>query len=149
MRAKRKGADNLAEKVIKDKTRTSHELGITITGMNVDGKKAMFKKTKEVTVANCKDYLIKPFIHEGKLNKEAVDYCVAELDKMIVHFDTVNTFEVRGASIFFVLDHIGKNYCAKLIDLASFEETGQQDKGFLHGLVTLRKLILESSSTQP
>lgn len=124
--------------------RTSYELGLTITGMNVNGKKALYKKSKEITVSNCKDYLIKPFIHEGKVNREAVDYCVAELDKMIVHFDKVNTFEVRGASIFFVLDHIGKDYCAKLIDLASFEETGEQDKGFLHGLVTLRKLLLES-----
>ena len=67
----------------------------------------------------------------------------------------MNTFEIRGASLFFVFDHAPQHlpltpltlaprpsvFRAKLIDLSSFEETGGPDAGFLHGLATLEAKI--------
>ena len=78
----------------------------------------------------------------------------------------MNTFEIRGASLFFVFDHAPQHlpltpltlapltattpltlaprpsvFRVKLIDLSSFEETGGPDAGFLHGLATLEAKI--------
>ena len=77
-------------------------------------------------------------MHEGVVNNSAVDYVVSELDKMIVHFRDVNLLEIRGASIFLVLDHEKEDYKVKLIDLASMELKEHQDEGFLKGLTECR-----------
>jgi len=80
------------------------------------------------------DYLKPVFCHHGEVQVESVDYCLVEIDKMIEHFTHVNTFEIRGASLFFVLDHAKKNYVLKVIDMASMESRDHCDEGFLFGI---------------
>jgi hypothetical protein len=125
----------------KDKERTSFRLGFTITGMSANGEKAVYKKSREINEDNVNQYLVKPFMHGQTLNTAALAFAVRELDKMITHFTYVNTFEIRGASVFFVIDHESSTFQAKLIDLASFEDIGVCDNGFLLGLIELRKRL--------
>ena len=58
---------------------------------------------------------------------------------MIVHFRNVNTYEIRGASLFFILDHDREEYALKIIGLSSMEFTDYQDEGFLLGLKNIRE----------
>jgi hypothetical protein len=69
---------------------------------------------------------------------------------MIEFFDNENTFELRGVSLFVVMDHVKKDYRAVLIDLTSFEDTGAKDEGFVFGLRKLSCMIgdLIGSSAQ-
>jgi hypothetical protein len=60
---------------------------------------------------------------------------------MIEHFRNVNTFEIRGASIFLVLDHKTQNYAIKFIDLASMVHKDHRDEGLLYGLTEVRSRI--------
>jgi len=125
----------------KDQERTSWGLGFTITGMSAGGVKNVYKKSREINAGNVSQYLIRPFMNGQQLNVEALGFAIRELDKMITHFTYVNTFEIRGASVFFVIDHKTNNFQAKLIDLASMEDMGVCDHGFLFGLIELRKRL--------
>jgi hypothetical protein len=66
---------------------------------------------------------------------------------MIEFFDNENTFELRGVSLFVVMDHVKKDYRAVLIDLTSFEDTGAKDEGFVFGLKMLYSMIGDSIGT--
>ena len=60
---------------------------------------------------------------------------------MIKHFSSDNMFEIRGASIFIVIDHEKDDYICKLIDIGSVECVGHRDEGFLLGLNNAYKKI--------
>jgi hypothetical protein len=139
-RAKRRGADHIKLTYERDDLRTSSRLGFTIVGINSEEGR-VYKAGESMNPQNVDSYLMRPFKHNGQLNVEALDYSIGELEKMIHLFKHVNTFEVRGCSVFFVLDHNKKLYKAKLIDLSSFEEQGSPDTGVLHGVVSLHSML--------
>ena len=80
-------------------------------------------------------------MYKGKFNHKAASYFLDLLTKMLKHFETVNTFEIRGASIFCVFDHEKDHYSAKQIDLASVEEIGKADNGFVFGQNNIKNSV--------
>ena len=149
VRSKRNGGvANAQQRAITDKERHSEELGFVVVGFAVDGEKTRWNKKSTINPGNVREYLRKPFTHKGQVNTEAVNHAIAELNKLIKHFSTVNTFEVRGCSVFFVLDHEKNDFRVKLIDLSSLEDKGKRDEGFLKGLQNLRKHLLGINGIQ-
>jgi hypothetical protein len=142
-RAKSKGAEKLAKGDKKDAISTSKQLGFKVVGSFAEGKKSNFQKDNiaHIKAENVSDYIKPIFVVNGEVQKDAITYVLAQLDEMIDHFTNVNTFEIRGASIFMVLDHTKKDYALKLIDLASLEFTDHIDEGFLLGLTGVRTRI--------
>ena len=64
---------------------------------------------------------------------------------MVNYFAEKFRFELRGASIFFVLDHEKQFYTVKLIDIGSMEYVGHIDEGFLFGLKNVYAMISKLS----
>jgi len=140
MRAQKKGPEKLAHGDKKDAERTNKEHGFSIIGTYAEGKKANYQaeKAKLLDHSRLDDYIKPIFVVENQVQVESCTWCLTEIDKMIDHFTNVNTFEIRGASLFFVLDHVKKSYALKLIDLASMESRDHCDEGFLLGLKNIR-----------
>ena len=127
----------------KDAEYTSAELGFCVIGSKADGKKFSVKAPGVVqpTKETVNDHLKVIFVHEGVVSKPAVHMILMELDLLIEHFENVNTIEIRGASIFIVLDHTMQKWQLRLIDLASFDFKDHKDEGFNLGLREVRARI--------
>ena len=84
---------------------------------------------------------------KDQIDEEAVAYVIEELKQMLNYFKDVNEHQIRGMSIFIVIDTEKKSYTVKLIDLSSFEEIcqdGQQikrDDGVSKGLESLIRIL--------
>lgn len=144
MRAAKKG--RAEEQAKKDAKRITKEFGFCLTGYctkDKDGKKLENKPKvmAEVNKDNVREHLKKLFMHEGKVNQKATQEVCKQIDPIIAHFKNVNTFEIRGASFFFVLDHDKDSYDVSMIDLASFEFKQKTDEGILFGMENLKDII--------
>ena len=138
MKAKGKGEEAMKIRKGQDDERGSTEFGWTITGYVCEGIKY---DRKEYIITDRREHLNKLFLNNGKFEDAAADVVVTYQEKLLVYFNECNTYEVRGASVFLVMDFKNQQYGVKLIDLNSFEDIGKKDEGFVKGLETLKEDI--------
>ena len=104
----------------KDHQTTSSKLGLCITGYKTPTEYE-FKVHKKVNEDNLRDYLRKVITGPG------VEHIKSDLNEFLDWLTTNNRYEIRGASLLFVMDDSTSIYRVKLIDLGSFENLGKPD----------------------
>jgi hypothetical protein len=134
-----KGQKYLDARHQKDIKRETNIYGFVITGYICGVHKyGVHDKTPELARD---DHLFRLFNLKETFQMNSARWLREQLAEMIEFFDTENTFELRGVSLFVVMDHVKKDYRAVLIDLTSFEDTGEKDEGFVFGLKMLYSMI--------
>jgi len=63
------------------------------------------------------------------------------LANFLNYFETESEHEIRGASLFIVIDHPKNQFRIKFIDLGSFKHTGKPDEGLVFGFKTLMQTL--------
>jgi len=136
-----------------DKTTTSSTLGLKVSGVVIKDRKGensykLFKdslKAEEIPGAfkkllSCND--------AEKPNAAALDYYIAECEKILEFFEKVNKRYFIAASLFFVLSNIDNKYALKLIDFAHVQPielmNKEKDDGFIFGMKTMIKILKEA-----
>ncbi len=89
------------------------------------------KVHKKVRLENVSLYLAKV------LHGPGMDLIKAELTEFLKWLKDKNQYQIRGASLLFVLDDDSDIYRVKLIDLGSFKHTGCPDEGLITGVTNL------------
>jgi hypothetical protein len=144
-----KGQKYLDARNQKDIKRETNIFGFVITGYCCGKHRyGVHDKTPEL---EREDHLCRLFCLKEKFQLNSARWLREQLAEMIEFFDNENTFELRGVSLFVVMDHVKKyNNRAVLIDLTSYEDTGAKDEGFVFGLRKLSSMIgdLIGSSAQ-
>lgn len=130
----KKGDDVCNNRIKKDEKKGSAKYGWRITGYECEGSR--YLKT-DPTITDRQEHQNKLLVYKGIFQRDSAAFLIEFQNKVILHFESENTFEVRGISIFCVFDHERGHYNAKLIDLASFQDIGKIDEGFNLGLNTL------------
>ena len=110
LNTKSKGEKGIERAKEKDEKSGSATHGFRITGYDCEGER---RSKNDAEMLDSQNYLIQLFMYKGKFNHKAAAYFLDLLTKMLKHFETVNTFEIRGASIFCVFDHEKDHYSAK------------------------------------
>ena len=135
LQEKQKGKDKVAsdKKIAKG---FAPKYGYTITGYDCQGD--IYDRHSFVIKSNRQQHLRKAFVYNGEFKVSAAQRFANVVLDLVIYIKAYNTFEIRGASLFIVMDFKNENYDVKQIDLNSFEEIGKVDEGFLFGLNTLQ-----------
>ena len=149
------------KKYRQDRERSTNEHGYTIVGAilrdpNTGEKTQKVTKLHPKSVDESRDWLRKMFTQttDGKIDAKAVSYVSQELAKMTEFMKNTNEHEIRGMSIFIIIDSIKQLYTVKIIDLVSFEQIPQdegpvRDEGVIKGFNSLLDLMAEIQVEEP
>jgi len=134
----------------KDATTTTHSLGFRVSGLNFKDEngnliRKMYRQYGKIVETDI-PILIKEFLMTGGAkspDSEAIKYFLVELRKMKTFMETLNTREMVGSSVLFVIDNTVRKWKCKIIDLACVTDREKEwrDHGFILGLSNLIKFF--------
>ena len=143
------------EKIISEKAKSeisiSKSMGFRFTGIiikDANGKIKMKTIKKECYIGIRKedvDNIFKSFLRSNdkeEINREALDYFIKFVEKMIYFFRNVCNYKFIATSLFIVLDNISNSYDIKFIDFSYWEKTnGERDESCIEGLESLKNVF--------
>mmetsp|Transcript_100288 Transcript_100288/g.138202 ORF Transcript_100288/g.138202 Transcript_100288/m.138202 type:complete len:86 (-) Transcript_100288:116-373(-) len=75
-----------------------------------------------------------------EIDKKLLQTCIDFLADLLNFFTNINNREIRGSSLFVVVDNVSKTLSIRLIDIASMErypDPAQRDEGLILGVKNL------------
>ena len=143
------------EKIISERAKSeisiSKSMGFRFTGIiikDLNGKIKMKSIKKECYVGIRKedvDNIFKSFLKSNdkeEINREALDYFIKFIEKMIYFFRNVCTYKFIATSLFIVLDNISNSFDIKFIDFSYWEKmNGERDESCIEGLKSLKNVF--------
>mmetsp|Transcript_28629 Transcript_28629/g.20686 ORF Transcript_28629/g.20686 Transcript_28629/m.20686 type:complete len:167 (+) Transcript_28629:280-780(+) len=130
--------DRAAIREQKDALTTSPTLGYRLTGYSIkdeQGKsieKLVKPKNLKTPDGKVLDQAPEAIVKVLKSNGKAIDEQILQqfvkfLEDLLKYFENVNNREIRGSSLYIVVDNISKTYSIRLIDIASMEQYSEID----------------------
>ena len=78
------------------------------------------------------------------MNENAIETSILYLERLIEFIKKDFPYDIKGASLLFIIDHINNDLKVKLIDLASvtkYDNSDERDEGFIAGLEKIKEIL--------
>lgn len=125
----------LEKRLLKDMNTTTSKLGMKIIGYVIKSLercisekfyKFPYKSEKEIPLVFKKLFSFpntdnKDEADEYDINREAQEYILKELYRLLDFIANRSNRDIKGASILILVDHFSRNYTVKMIDLSTIE----------------------------